>query len=122
MALQSKLKGVPRQFPQGTVNILFVFHPSIAESAKYIQQSLFGEATFFMEPTKVTLQGDGLFVADTWRTVSACYLSRVRWSDGNLVCLSYWQNPLASTPVPAPAQELLESLCSLSTLEENKDL
>jgi hypothetical protein len=63
------------QFPQRTVNVLFVFHHSLAESAKYIQQSLFGESTFFMEPTAVCLQEDGLFATDTWRAVSACYLS-----------------------------------------------
>ena len=114
MDLQSKLKGVPRQFPQGTVNILFVFHRSLAESARYIQQSLFGEATFFMEPTEVSPQGDGLFTTETWRTVSACYLSRVQ-SDGDLVCPTVWQNPRAFAPVPAPVHELLDRLRSPST-------
>jgi hypothetical protein len=122
MDLQSKLKGVPKQFPQGTINILFVFHPSRTPSASYIQQSLFGEATFFMEPTEVVLQEDGLFMNDDWRAVSACYLSRVRWPDGNLVCINSWHNPHASTPIPAAVQELLVNLCSPSTFEEQRDL
>jgi len=122
MDLQSKLQEVPKQFPQGTINILFVFHPSVTPSAGYIQQSLFGEATFFMEPTEVVLQADGLFLNEDWRAVSACYLSRVRGADGNLVCLNSWQNPHASTPVPAPAQKLLDSLHSPSPFEEQRDL
>jgi hypothetical protein len=119
MDLQSKLEGVPRQFPQGTVNILFVFHLSLGESARYIQQSLFGEATFLMKPTEVALQGDGLFMTDAWRAVSACYLSRVQ-SDGNLVCPTGWQNPRAFAPVPAPVHELLDRLRSPSRFEGNR--
>jgi hypothetical protein len=109
MDLQSKLRGVPMQFPQRTVNVLFVFHHSLAESAKYIQQSLFGESTFFMEPTAVCLQEDGLFATDTWRAVSAYYLSRVE-SDGTLVCPISWQNPRPYVPLPAEVYEILDCL------------
>jgi hypothetical protein len=122
MDLQSKLKGVPKQFPQRTINILFVFHPSQTPSANYIQQSLFGEATFFMEPTEVVLQEDGLFMKDDWRDVSACYLSQVRWPDRHFVCINSWQNPNASTPIPPAAQELLNSLHYPFMFEEQRDL
>jgi hypothetical protein len=121
MDLQSKLKRVPTQFPTETINILFVFHPSLAKSARYVQQSLFGQATFFMDPTDVALQGDGLFINDAWHAVSACYLSRVP-PDGNLVCLTGWQNPRASAPVPPPVHELLDSLRPPSTFEGNRGL
>ena len=114
MDLQSKLKGVPGQFPRGSVNILFVFHRSLAESAKYIQQSLFGESTFFVEPAEVYPEEDGLFTTEAWRTVSACYLSRVQ-SDGHLVCPTVWQNPRAFVLLPAPVYELLDRFRSRST-------
>ena len=119
MDLQSKLKGVPRQFPRGTVNILFVFHRSLAESAKYIQQSLFGESTFFMDPAEVYPQEDGLFTTEAWRTVSACYLSQVQ-SDGHLVCSTVWQNPRAFVSLPAPVHELLDRLRYRYTSEGSK--
>jgi hypothetical protein len=41
--LRSKLENVPEQFPNGTNNVLFVFHRSIGESPRYVRQALFGE-------------------------------------------------------------------------------
>jgi hypothetical protein len=110
MDLQSKLKRVPQLFPQESLNILFVFHLSLAESAKYLKQSLFGETTFSIESTEVCLKEDGLFAIEDWRTISACYLSycyadsylNLVGSDGNLVCPIVWQNPRAFTLLPAP--------------------
>ncbi|MGH8646851.1 MAG: hypothetical protein ACREX4_21295 [Gammaproteobacteria bacterium] len=107
MDLQSKLAGVPGQFPDGTANILFVFHPSVAESVKYVQQALFGESTFFVEPAEVRVQVDGLFAADAWRTVSACYLVRSQLNT-DLVWSARWQNPQALVPIPDSAHQMLD--------------
>jgi hypothetical protein len=73
MDLQSKLKRVPQQFPQESLNILFVFHLSLAESAKYLQQSLFGETTFSIESTEVCLKEDGLFAIEDWNVRTLCH-------------------------------------------------
>lgn len=126
MDLQSKLERVPEQFPQGTLNILFVFHRSVAESAKYVQQSLFGGSTFSVEPSEVRLQEDGLFATDAWRTVSACYLCRVQ-SDGNLVCPTTWQNPDPLVRLPVGVQGVLDRLrlhtmCKGNGARGDKDL
>ena len=64
MDLFKKLRKVPRQFPEGTINLLFVFHPSAGDSVRYLQQALFGDNASFEDPTNVTLNNDGLFATD----------------------------------------------------------
>lgn len=109
MDLQSKLYRVPQQFPEGTLNILFIFHSSRGESSRYIQQSLFGEANFFKKPSEVCLQEDGLFATEDWRIMSVCYLSRVE-PDGILICPVIWKNPRALAPIPKPVRNVLDGL------------
>ena len=112
MDLVSKLCEVPRQFPDGTLNLVFVFHPSaIGEDQRYLQQALFGESTFFDKPDDVTLKEDGLFATKEWRAISACCLSKVL-ADGTLVCRVVWENPhpRALVPVPKAVRAALDRL------------
>ena len=89
MDLRSKLQNVPRQFPDQTLNILFVFHRSfVGESQRYITQTLFGDANFFSAENTCTLESDGLFAIEEWRNVSACCLSR-RCASSSEVVFSY---------------------------------
>jgi len=41
MDLSSKLRDVHKQLPDGTLNILFVFHSSLGESKRYLTQAFF---------------------------------------------------------------------------------
>ncbi|MEE8449491.1 MAG: hypothetical protein V3S39_07650 [Thermodesulfobacteriota bacterium] len=112
MDLVSKLCEVPRQFPDGTLNLVFVFHRSaIGEDQRYLQQALFGESTFFDKPDDVTLKEDGLFATKEWRAISACCLSKVL-ADGTLVCRVVWGNPhpRALVPVPKAVRAALDRL------------
>lgn len=56
MDLRSKLRDVYRQLPDGTLNILFVFHPSLAESKRYLTQAFFGDANFFNDEGSLLLK------------------------------------------------------------------
>jgi hypothetical protein len=109
MDLYSKLQKVPGQFPDGTLNFLFLFHPSLAGSKRYIQQALFGEGTFFMPPKDLCLSEDGLFATEDWRAVSGCCFSRIE-PEGNLVCPVVWENPRAFVPIPVPVRMALDRL------------
>ncbi len=100
MDLSSKLEDVPRQFPQGTLNVLFIFHQSPGgKSPNYIQQALFGDSTFFVEPDEVTLRPDGLFTTEEWKAVSGCSLTQVS-THGALLLPATWGNPNADVPIP----------------------
>ena len=77
MDLRCKLRHVPRQFPNGTINVLFVFHPSLGETRKYITQALFGDSAFHQTDSDYRLEIDGLFSVDEWQNISACCLARV---------------------------------------------
>ena len=109
MDLYSKLQKVPGQFPDGTLNFLFLFHPSLAESKSYIQQALFGEGAFFMPQNDLCLSEDGLFATEEWRIVSGCCFSRIE-PEGNLVCPVVWENPRAFVPIPVPVRMALDRL------------
>jgi hypothetical protein len=52
MVLFSKLRAesIPDKFPVGTVNLLFLFHPSLGETQRYVQSALYGESNFFLPP------------------------------------------------------------------------
>ncbi|MGH8056781.1 MAG: hypothetical protein ACREOH_06025, partial [Candidatus Entotheonellia bacterium] len=109
MDIFSKLKEVPSQFPEGTVNLLFVFHRSVADAREVIQQALFGLSTYrthIATPEEVDLSPDGLFALEAWSAVSGCCLCRVE--NAALVCPAIWGNPRASVPIPPQVRVLLE--------------
>ncbi len=99
MDLRSKLRDVHKQLPDLSLNILFVFHHSYAESHKYITQVLFGDNNFFQTDSDYTLEKDGLFSIDEWQNISACCLSRVN-PDSKVVFPFLWKNPRASIKLP----------------------
>lgn len=104
MDIFSKLKEVPAQFPQGTLNILFLFHPSVWNSHAYIKQALFGDASGFDESLEPPVLGDGLFALCEWREVSACLHSRVN-PNGTLSIVQAWRNPNANVALPNDVHE-----------------
>lgn len=99
MDLFSKLKDVHTQFPRATLNVLFLFHPSIYESPVYIKQALFGDASGFDESGELPLYDDGLFTLAEWQEISACAHSRVN-TDGTLSIVQIWRNPKANVSLP----------------------
>jgi hypothetical protein len=110
MDLISKLKDVPRQFSDDTLNLLIVLHPSHGDSHFYVQAALFGDAAYGLEPTRVAiLSRDGLFARDEWRCVSACALARVPFG-GAVVLTPIWHNPRARKPLPEQTRTVLTSL------------
>jgi hypothetical protein len=110
MDLVSKLEDVPRQFPEGTVNVLFVYNSGIADTQRHLQIALFGDAACFCEPDAVgEPQPDGLFARDAWRVVSACYLTRVAPEHALYFALR-WPNPRALVRLPDAARSALDVL------------
>jgi hypothetical protein len=99
MDLFSKLKDVPRQFPNGALNVLFLFHPSFGETQMYIQQALFGDTSAFEKLDDLSLRDDGLFALTDWQKVSACAQARVN-VDGKISIVQIWKNPNANISVP----------------------
>lgn len=99
MDLFSKLKDTPRQFPNGTLNVIFLFHPSIWNSQMYIRQALFGEKTSFDKSSPPPLYDDGLYSLLEWQKISACVYSRMN-EDGTLSIVNLWSNPNAAICIP----------------------
>jgi len=108
MALVSKLRGVPDQLPDATINILFVFHPGYGENQRYIQQALFGDASFLDDPRAIAIGRDGLFAEEGWSKVSA--VAYVVDCAGVLHCQELWRNPKASVALPAAVQSVIQGL------------
>ena len=108
MDLFSKLEEVPGQFPQSTMNILFLFHPSVWNSPVYIKQALFGDASGFDESPNPQVHDDGLFCLSEWREVTACAHSRIN-EDGSLSIVQVWRNPNANTVLP---EDVLQRVAS----------
>lgn len=106
MDLRSKLRDVHRQFPEKSLNILFIFHSSYGETQKYITQALFGDSNFFRTEDDFVLEADGLFSIDEWRNISACCLARVNM-DSKVIYPFIWKNPGALTKVPKAVLEAL---------------
>ena len=99
MDLRSKLQDVHRQFPQRSLNILFVFHSSITEKTQqYITQALFGDSNLWSTDDPV-LESDGLFSMNEWCNISAGYLAHVN-RDSKIIYLLSWKNPRALTEIP----------------------
>lgn len=107
MDLRSKLRDVHRQFPDGSLNILFIFHHSLGETQNYLVQTLFGDANFFTKGDDFELGPDGLFSVEEWRNISACYLARNTVS--GVIFPSRWKNPRALSGIPEPLLEVLSS-------------
>ncbi len=106
MDLFSKLKDVHEQFPQGTLNVLFLFHPSNWNTHVYIKQALFGDASGFDYSSQPSLHDDGLYALNEWQEVSACAYSRVN-SDGTFSIVQIWKNPRANVVLPDTVAERL---------------
>ena len=99
MDLRSKLRDVHRQFPDSTINILFVFHFSFGESKKYLTQAFFGDSNFFRNEDDFILEEEGLFSIDEWKNISACCLSHVN-PDSDVIFPFIWKNPLSYVNIP----------------------
>ena len=99
MDLKSKLLDLNRQFPDRGINILFVFHPSLGESQRYLTQAFFGEANFFAKHNYI-LNEDGLFSKEEWRIISACCFSYFNPFNSNVVFQYVWENPRAYIGLP----------------------
>ena len=95
MDLFSKLKDVHMQFPGNTLNVLFLFHPSVWNTPVYIRQTLFGDASGFDESILPSIHDDGLYALSEWQKISACVHSRVD-NDGTLSIVQIWKNPRAN--------------------------
>jgi hypothetical protein len=108
MDLQSKLKGVPSQFPKGASNVLFIFHSGSPRDRDYIQQALFGQSNFRTEQGEARLASDGLFASGDWGHVSTCALVRL-YPNGRVVCLSLWNNPNAIVQLCVQVGDALKS-------------
>lgn len=109
MDLRSKLRHVYRQLPDGTLNILFIFHPSLAEPKRYLTQTFFGDANFFNDGEPFVLESDGLFYLKEWSVVSGCWLARFLPEIG-LIFPSMWKNPRAQLEIPEPVLEAIEKV------------
>jgi hypothetical protein len=107
MDLRSKLHDVHRQLPDGTLNILFVFHHSMAESKRYLTQAFFGDANFFNDGESLVLESDGLFHLNEWRNISMCCLASIIPEIG-VTFPSMWKNPRAQLEMPASVSVAIE--------------
>lgn len=111
MDLRSKLRNVHRQFPEYTINVLFLFHKSIGDSNKYLTSALFGD-TNFLKKSGYTLEQDGLFSDEEWRNISVCCLPFLKIDyDNSKVEVDFfpfaWENPRAFKKLPRPILEAL---------------
>jgi len=106
MDLFSKLKDVHKQFPRGTLNVLFLFHPSVWNTPVYIKQALFVDASGFDDSSQPSLHDDGLYALSDWQEISACAYSRVN-NDSTFSIVQIWKNPRANVVFPDTLVERL---------------
>jgi hypothetical protein len=99
MDMRSKLKNVYKQLPEGSLNILFVFHRSFGETRRYMSQTLFGDSNCFSNEDKCELKPDGLFSLKEWKNISACFLARLD-EESRIIFSCYWKNPNALSKMP----------------------
>jgi len=110
MELRGKLLNVPKQLPEGTVNVLFVYHQSLGDNHRYLQAALFGDASYWNSADAVGEPGaDGLFARGDWQAISACCLTRVLRAHG-FYCEPWWPNPRAKVLLPEAVRRALEDL------------
>lgn len=120
MDLASKLKNVHEQLPEGSLNILFLFHSSGGSTHLYIQLALFGDppatgrahllgiASTFDRSVQPALGADGLYASAEWQNISACVHVRIKL-DGSLSIERIWRNPNAGVVVPDSIERKLLS-------------
>jgi len=94
MDIYKKLSQVHEQFPNGTLNILFIFHRSFGSSKTYIEQALFGDRSY----SQNDIQNDGLFAIQELGNVSAVSYVNVQ-TNGQLNVREIWKNPNALKPL-----------------------
>jgi hypothetical protein len=108
MDIYDKLKAVYTQFPQGTLNVLFLLHPGVWNSQVYIQQALFGDASGIGRGSdELPVNDDGLFARSGWEEISACAYSQVNPDDGSVSVVHIWRNPKANVPLADHVRERL---------------
>lgn len=115
MDLRSKLRDAHRQFPEGKLSILFVFHPSLGESDKsksYLTQALFGDSNFFNKGNNLVLEPGGLFSNEEWRNISACCLARIN-PESEVILPFIWKNPRAFLEISKPVFDALSRMSNI---------
>ena len=98
---------VPEQFPEHTVNLVFVFHRSFNKKDT-LEQALFGWGAVRLRPLCLPAehqQVDGLFARENWQDISGCCLCRV--SGVKRQVLHIWENPWAAVPIPSRVHSAL---------------
>ena len=113
MDLFSKLKDVPKQFPRNTLNVLFLFHPSVWNTPVYIKQVLFGDPAGYDDSVHPSIHKDGLYAVPEWQKISACAHSRVN-NDGTFSIVQIWKNPRANVCLGNSVAEKLQSMANHS--------
>src|SRR4029077_1244073 len=92
MDLVSKVLDVPRQFPDRTLNIVFIIHLSLEDNDRILRQALLGEHSAYSGPVNNDLSAeDGLFSREDWQNVSAC--CSLKLENGQVVYSVAWDNP-----------------------------
>ena len=111
MDLRSKLRHVPRQFPNGTINVLFVFHPSLGETRKYITQALFGDSAFHQTDwiTDWKLMGYSQLTNGKIFRHAALH---VLIQKPKMIFAAIWENPRALAALPHEVSIELERITS----------
>jgi hypothetical protein len=113
MDLYDKLKNVHMQFPRNTLNVLFLFHPSVWNTPVYIKQVLFGDAAGFDDSTHPSPYQDGLYALPEWQKISACVHSRVK-DDGAFSVVQIWKNPKANVCLADSLDKKFQSMANHS--------
>lgn len=108
MDLYSKLKDAPSQFPQNSINIVFVFHPSFWNSSQYIQQALLGDNASFENHESACANEDGLYALKEWKNISGCCYSCIK-DNGILSILNIYKNPNANAQIPEQVSKLFKN-------------
>lgn len=106
--LYGKFINATRQFPDGKVNLFFVFTSSFGQEINYLQQALFGDANFLRGPHEIVLDNDGLFSTPEGMVLSGCCL--VRDDNGEIVLSKYWRNQNTKVPLPPSVEKVLKKL------------
>lgn len=106
MDLRSKLRDVHKQFPNDTINILFLFHQSLGETTRYVTQTLLGDSNYFNKKNDFVLEQDGLFSMDEWCNVSACCLAQCN-PESKIILPFAWKNPRALSEIPNSVLQVL---------------
>jgi len=107
MDIRSKLHDVHKQFPERTLNILFVSDNPLNKTKRSLTQALFGESNFFKNAGEFVLKADGLFYLEEWHNISACCLARIN-ANLDVIFRFAWRNPYALSEIP---KAVLDTLC-----------